>query len=1336
MAERDVQKDVVAEQRQSAGARLEAVEPLESVAKDSRGEVSAFRMTKHDDECPPTEPERSMPTMLAEFRIVRKLGGGGMGDVYVGHDTLLDRPVAIKVIRDLQSDEQMRQQLVGEARAAARIQHPNVVTIHRVGEVNGLPFIVSELVRGKPLAELELPLSPDRALEIGIELSRGLAAAHRRGVLHRDIKPGNAILTEDGHVKLLDFGLAKLFDASQQRAKNDGQKPRQAFSSADLALPAPVSIATIAPPELDRTMPVVPSPPSGRSESDSISSDDDDGGPIIGTPHYMAPEIWMVQPATRKSDVYALGVLLFELCTGRTPHADTAFSQLPMRVVTVAPPPLASLVPSMDPAFAAIVDRCLKIDPQARFASGEELREALEQVQKKHHAQAVPEGNPYRGLLAFEAEHRALFFGRDPEIGTILERLRSDSFVLVAGDSGSGKSSLCRAGVLPRIGEGALDPARQYATAVCIPGRRPLASISRALAAALGGLDERELVDIISVDPIGLRAFLLDWAGTNRGIVLFVDQLEELVTVSDPAEAKIVSEALAELSARSPSVRLLMTVRGDFLSRAAALPALGDELARALYLLRPLSPEKLREAIVGPAHAKNVSFESEALVDELVASTARAQGGMPLLQFALAELWEARSADRITASSLARIGGVEGALARHADHVLDSLPQASQAAARRALKALVTTQRTRARRTEDELVNDDPEARVALDAFVRGRILVAREAEGGTAYELAHEALVHGWSTLRKLLDEEEDERIARERLAAAAAEWERLGRIRDALWGAAQIGEIDELEIAGLGARDAAFLKASRRTVALRRFVTRAALLFVPVFALTVYGAVQLQTRQKLAERVAAHEREAAAHLSTLERIETELDDLRARSFAAFDGMRKDEGEKLWDDAKARSAEADSHSRAASAELEAAIALDGDRVDMHERLASLLYRRAIAAERDHQSALRDELVQRMKVHDVTGEWVAKLDAMASIDVETDPPSASVVVERYTLPSDGRAMLGERRELGDSPVRGLELPAGSYLFTLSAPGRVDVRYPVFLQRSQRYGARVVLPWLEQIPNGFVYVPPGRFFFGSAEDGIIRKSFFVTVPMHALELGAFLIARHETTFGEWIEFLRSRTAERDLPRGLDTATGDFTGGVRLSADADGVWTLSLKPTTKVFTVRTGEPFTYPGRKTQRVQDWYRMPVTGMSFKEASDYVEWLASSGRVPGAHLCSDFEWERAARGGDTRIYPSGNDFKPDEANIGAKYGIDPSCAGPDEVGTNPASGSPFGVDDMAGNVFEWTVSSLAKDEVVMRSGSYFYDQMTARSSNRTVVEKTFKDPRFGLRVCATLQSP
>ncbi|MGB1277452.1 MAG: protein kinase, partial [Nannocystaceae bacterium] len=223
-----------------------------------------------------------------------------------------------------------------------------------------------------------------------------------------------------------------------------------------------------------------------------------------------------------------------------------------------------------------------------------------------------------------------MFFGRTSETRILIERLRAEAFVLVAGDSGVGKSSLCRAGVAPQILAGALDRDRTWETINLIPGRRPLQSLIAALATSLD-FHEASLSSLITTKLDSVGWFIRKKLGNTTGRLLLIDQLEEMVTIADPEEARLASAVLAQFAIGVPGMRTIATVRGDFLTRVAQLPALGDELMRAIYILRPLSPEALREAITGPAATQGVDFVLN-VIDELV--DAGREGSLPLLQFA------------------------------------------------------------------------------------------------------------------------------------------------------------------------------------------------------------------------------------------------------------------------------------------------------------------------------------------------------------------------------------------------------------------------------------------------------------------------------------------------------------------------------------------------------------------------------------------------------------------------------------------------------------------------------------------------------------------------------
>ncbi|WP_437629862.1 nSTAND1 domain-containing NTPase [Sorangium sp. So ce854] len=1399
------------------------------------------------------DPAWSPPDEFEEYRVLRPLGRGAMGQVYLAEDRLLDRLVAVKFIAAESPSEAARQRFFAEARAVARLSHPNVVAVHRFGEVRRRPFLVSEYVRGTSLDRLDRPLPWGEALSIGVGLARGLAAAHRRGVLHRDIKPANAVLSHEGEVKLLDFGLAKLLPGLEGGAgpeggagaeggarpeggaahrtiaaaeggatgapdeaatmsvrpgeprapRTGGAAPEDGGATASFA-PGPAA-ASLAPPASSRGGGATASLASGPARAGgglartggglarTGGAPRPEGAPrppesVVGTPLYMAPEVWRGEPASPRADVYALGVLLYELCAGRAPHHGVPFAELPRVVHETAPAPVAALAPGVDPRFAAVIDRCVDRDPARRFASGDELREALERLLARRVDAAVPEGNPYRGLLPFDAEHRGLFFGRDADARAVLDRLRAQPFVLVAGDSGAGKSSLCRAGVLPAVAEGALD-AGAVASAAGLPdsgarpadrpggaadrpdsgarpadgpgggawavasarlGRRPLAALASALA-GLPGLPsladggEPALVERLRAEPAALGREL-----SRRGarVLLFVDQLEELCTLADPAEAALAADALAALIGPGGAVRLLATARSDFLARLGALPGLGDDVPLALYLLRPLSPERLRDVITGPAAAKGFRFASDATVEALAREAARPQGGLALLQFTLAELWDARDEARreIPATALDALGGVSGALARHADAVLAALSPAQRDEARRLLVALVHPDGTRARRTDAELLGDGALAaapgggggppgaraagRAALDALVRGRLLVAREAGAGeqSAYELAHEALVHGWDTLRGWLSGDAERRAVAHRLERAAAEWDRLGRAAEALWSARQLGEARAVDPAALGPREAAFLSASRRAALRRRLGRWAAALAIPLVAGLGVALARAEAARAVDRSVAAHAAAARAALDEARAAGAEAEALKQGASGRFGAGDAGGGEAAWQRALAAAAGADRAYARAAQELEAALRLGGDRADARALFGDALLERAALAERERRFAQRDELIARLAAHDDGGERRRRWGAPGRVAVVTSPPGAEVSLQRFAA-EGGRRVLSAPRALGRAPLDDLEIEQGSILLTVTAAGRAEVRLPVVIARGERVRLDLALPLAGDVPEGFVHVPPGRFLYGMGEEGQLR-GMLKAQPLHAAETGAYLIARHEVTFADWMEYLRALPPD-ERARRTPAAHKDWHV-LELAQPAGGAFELLLKPTVEAYRAREGELLRYPGRARRAAQDWRRFPVSAISFDDATAYAAWLDRTARVPGARLCTELEWERAARGADDRVFPGGDVLEPDDANHDATYGRDPLGFGPDEVGAHPASASPFGVHDLAGNVFEWTVSADASREPVLRGGSWYENALTSVSSNREPSEPTLRDALVGARICAT----
>ena len=387
------------------------------------------------------------------------------------------------------------------------------------------------------------------------------------------------------------------------------------------------------------------------------------------------------------------------------------------------------------------------------------------------------EASPYRGLVPFDAEDGDLFFGREDVVVTVLGRLVDGGFVAVVGASGSGKSSLVRAGVVPvfaRESDGSV--------AVVTPGPEPTESLERALAAGIPAL-------------------------------LVVDQLEELFTLClDEGDRAGFVDRLLDL--RDGGVAVAVTLRADFYGRCAELPRLAAALAERQCLLGPMRGDELRRAIEGPAEAAGLRLEP-GLVDAMLADAGREPGALPLLSHALYESWLRRDGRVLTRAGYDAAGGVRGAIARTAEEIYVGGSEGEQAAMRRLLLRLVepgeTTDDTSRRAPLVELVPDGTagaDAAAVVERLAGARLLVV----GDGSAEIAHEALIREWPRLRAWLDEDREQLRALRQLTVAARAWEENGRDEADLYRGARL--LGASELAGdkthLSAVERDFLEAS----------------------------------------------------------------------------------------------------------------------------------------------------------------------------------------------------------------------------------------------------------------------------------------------------------------------------------------------------------------------------------------------------------------------------------------------------------------------------------------------------------------------------------------------
>jgi formylglycine-generating enzyme required for sulfatase activity len=493
----------------------------------------------------------------------------------------------------------------------------------------------------------------------------------------------------------------------------------------------------------------------------------------------------------------------------------------------------------------------------------------------------------------------------------------------------------------------------------------------------------------------------------------------------------------------------------------------------------------------------------------------------------------------------------------------------------------------------------------------------------------------------------------------------------------------------------------------------------------------------QATARRRAAIESEIAQHLGESGRatvdagVKTrEAGKFRASAFAAFDSGDSRIGEALWRNTRALIPIIDADYDRAERSLETASMLEtsGDR--HRDELAGVRLQHLLFAEDFRLASKMDVLEERLAAVDPQGRERKGLEAPAVLTVRTTPPASRIMLERYERdPGTGR-----RRAEAVGPLppgeQAKAVAPGSYRLVIESPGAPRILYPLVLARGQHLTVDLTLPAAASVPKGFVYVPAGAFLYGDADEQW-RTQFLNAVPIHRRTTEAYLIARTETTYREWIAFLEDLPASERARRG-PAIIGSLRGTLSLRQTADG-WRITLQPSGRVYEATLRESITYADRDHRTSQDWLQFPVGGISPDDVAAYVAWLHRSGRVPGARLCSELEWERAARGADDRIFPHGDDLAPDDANIDFTYGKKDGGYGPDEVGSHPESRSPFDVDDLVGNLMEIVASSEVSGAAVLRGGGYFYSSGSARSTNREPIPRTFRDVSTGFRVCASI---
>jgi DNA-binding SARP family transcriptional activator len=735
------------------------------------------------------------------YELQEQIGEGGYGTIHRARQPVIGREVSIKIIRQkYANDPDFIRRFEAEAQLVARLEHPYIVPLYDYWrDPEGAYLVMRYMRQGSLLTALQAgPWSPERTTNMLDQVAGALAVAHQRGVVHRDIKPGNILLDEAGNAYVADFGIAK-----------------------DLTREEPLTVA----------------------------------GSVIGTVDYVSPEQILGEAVSPQTDIYSLGAVLYETLTGEKPFSGEIANLLQSHLREPLPPVTASL-PQVPAAIDTVLQKATDKEPANRYTSVLAMAEAFRRAVRGQQPELVGElrptrpalveiYNPYKGLRAFQEADASDFFGRDALVQQLLDRLdgaaagRDGRFLAIVGPSGSGKSSVVKAGLLPALRDGALPGSENWFVAEMTPGRRPFEALELALW-SVAVEPPPDLVQPMRRDANGLlrtiRRILPDAPGGQ--LLLLVDQFEELFTLVEEEEERafFLDSLLTAIHAPRSPLRLVVTLRADFYDRPLQRQQLGQLLKENTEIVLPLNATELTWAIREPARRMGVGLE-EGLAATIAADVADQPGALPLLQYALTELFEQRQEHLITHAAYQQIGGVQGALGRRAEAVYAKLDQAGQAAARQLFLRLVTlgegTEDTRRRVLRSELeelrmtdgglrMTPNPVTAV-LDRFGAARFLTFDRdpLSRNPTVEVAHEALLSQWPRLRGwLADSRHDVRLQR-LLAAAAAEWHSAGEGTGYLLHGGRLDQFEQWAAASsvaLTSEEQAFLSASLADRAVRR--------------------------------------------------------------------------------------------------------------------------------------------------------------------------------------------------------------------------------------------------------------------------------------------------------------------------------------------------------------------------------------------------------------------------------------------------------------------------------------------------------------------------------------
>lgn len=681
--------------------------------------------------------------IVKSYELEGLIGTGGFGAVYRARQSVVAREVAIKIIWPAFANHpNFIRRFEAEAQLVAGLEHPYIVPLYDYWRDPEGAYIVMRYLRGGALRDrMDGKWAVDDVSTILENIANALAMAHRYGVVHRDIKPENILLDEQGNAYLADFGIAQIA--------------------------------------------------SGKDDDEMVG---------MGSPAYAAPEQIGGGITTPQTDIYSLGVVLFELLAGVHPFPDLedlSMTQVIKVRQTTPLPNILSYSPTLPVAVNEVIQKATAIDPKTRYTDALSLAYAFEEAANVRSrltrmvtivetGEHIP--NPYKGLRAFQESDAALFFGREALIARLVNRLRDGEkyhrFLAIVGPSGSGKSSVARAGLMPTLRKGALENSQEWFYSEMIAGAHPFQELENVVMSLATDKPEN-LAERMKRDENALHDVLVSVLPDNDNeLFLLIDQFEEVFTLTDNEHLinQFIQLLFVAVTHPKSRLRLVVTIRADFYDRPLLQPRMSDLMRERTEVVVPLSPNELERVIVEPARAVGVSYD-ESLVVSIISEVKEQPAALPLLQYALSEIFEQREGNHIPLTAYQNLGGVRGALAKRADELYMAFDNEHRHTMRQLFLRLITlgegTEDTRRRallsEVQDITHNNAPATmRHVIDILGKARLITFDRdpITRSPTLEVTHEAIIREWDKLRGWLDESRNDVRSQRALQSLSQEW------------------------------------------------------------------------------------------------------------------------------------------------------------------------------------------------------------------------------------------------------------------------------------------------------------------------------------------------------------------------------------------------------------------------------------------------------------------------------------------------------------------------------------------------------------------------------------